>query len=536
MSGPPCAECAARAGFASKLLDLQEKCARSEQRIETNGPPPSAREAGTEGALGAPSVRAPRPGSYSFHRGGRRVVGPVSLAPPAAPVLLVSGGNGKGKSTLLAGWAGLLPATDAPLAPPPPRPEEEGVLWVGQGGDCARGGTVGEALRLDALLLGGGGDAGAWCAAAAAHFSLGPSERVAALSAGRRRRLSLARTAFPHQATSARLWLLDEPLDGLDEEGEGALAAALAGHVRAGGGAVLAAPSGAGAGRLRAMLEGAGLGWEELVVKGPVPVQAGQGQGGAEGAAVGTGAEDGEREDSGGTRARLGAKLQAAAGLIRADLQGLGGALAAPGLFLVLAGALLGLAGGGAVPGAWAAASLALFALLGVSLSLDSLFGPEYENGRLAFLLLSLLPPGALATVRTATLFSAAFPGLAAASLVVAAFWQLPLALWPAWAAALGLGCLSLAALGVWLAALLLGARSPARLLGFVFLPLASPVLILLAAAAFALFGASVFGASVFAAGGGGFAACLLLLAAAACFYLPLCLKGAALALQAAVR
>jgi heme exporter protein A len=57
------------------------------------------------------------------------------------------------------------------------------------------------------------------------------------LSAGQRQRLALARlTAHP----TAKLWLLDEPANGLDSAGMAAMAARLAAH-RAQGGMVIAA-------------------------------------------------------------------------------------------------------------------------------------------------------------------------------------------------------------------------------------------------------------------------------------------------------
>jgi heme exporter protein A len=59
---------------------------------------------------------------------------------------------------------------------------------------------------------------------------------VRMLSTGQRKRAVLARVA----ASGARLWLLDEPANGLDGDGEERLAAAMAAH-RAGGGAILAA-------------------------------------------------------------------------------------------------------------------------------------------------------------------------------------------------------------------------------------------------------------------------------------------------------
>ena len=59
---------------------------------------------------------------------------------------------------------------------------------------------------------------------------------VRMLSTGQARRARLARV----MASGAPLWLLDEPLNGLDATGVGQLAAAIASH-RAAGGAVLAA-------------------------------------------------------------------------------------------------------------------------------------------------------------------------------------------------------------------------------------------------------------------------------------------------------
>jgi heme exporter protein A len=56
------------------------------------------------------------------------------------------------------------------------------------------------------------------------------------LSTGQRKRAVLARVI----GSGARLWLLDEPANGLDDEGQGRLEAAIAAH-RVAGGAVLAA-------------------------------------------------------------------------------------------------------------------------------------------------------------------------------------------------------------------------------------------------------------------------------------------------------
>ena len=56
------------------------------------------------------------------------------------------------------------------------------------------------------------------------------------LSAGQRRRLNLARLAAAH----APLWLLDEPTVSLDDAAVARLGALLAGHLAAGGRAMIA--------------------------------------------------------------------------------------------------------------------------------------------------------------------------------------------------------------------------------------------------------------------------------------------------------
>ena len=56
--------------------------------------------------------------------------------------------------------------------------------------------------------------------------------RVRTLSQGQRRRLALARLALD---TSRRLWVLDEPLEALDEPGQVAVQALLQQHLTRGG-------------------------------------------------------------------------------------------------------------------------------------------------------------------------------------------------------------------------------------------------------------------------------------------------------------
>jgi heme exporter protein A len=159
-------------------------------------------------------------------RGGRLLFERLDLALAPGEALLVAGANGAGKSSLIRVAAGLLMAAaggvernaraalaDEALALDPKQSLAAALgFWARlDGADAARG--------LEAMGL--------------ARLAEVP---VRMLSTGQRKRAALARVV----ASGAKLWLLDEPANGLDAEGLERLAAAVAAH-RAGGGAVLAA-------------------------------------------------------------------------------------------------------------------------------------------------------------------------------------------------------------------------------------------------------------------------------------------------------
>lgn len=156
-------------------------------------------------------------------RGGRLLFEDMSFALRAGEALQVSGPNGSGKSSLIRLAAGLLSAA---------------------AGRVVRGGAAALAddhLALDrelplaqALAFWGPGDI-VEALAAAGLDGLAPVP-VRLLSAGQKKRATLARV----YSSSAPLWLLDEPLNALDEAGVEALGGAIARH-RDSGGAVLAA-------------------------------------------------------------------------------------------------------------------------------------------------------------------------------------------------------------------------------------------------------------------------------------------------------
>jgi heme exporter protein A len=155
-------------------------------------------------------------------RGGRLLFEGLDIQLDAGGALHLTGPNGCGKSSLIRLVAGL-------LSPNAGRVERvEAAL-------------ADDALALDRELPLAGALAfwkGPRLVEAIAAFCLDHLSHVPVrlLSTGQARRARLARV----MASGAPLWLLDEPLNGLDRDGAEGLAAAIATH-RSDGGAVLAA-------------------------------------------------------------------------------------------------------------------------------------------------------------------------------------------------------------------------------------------------------------------------------------------------------
>jgi heme exporter protein A len=146
--------------------------------------------------------------------------------------LCVRGANGSGKSSLLRQLAGLLPLAAGALTRPDPH---KYTHYLGHADGLKAALSIGETLAYEAALAGQGADRAADLTA-----RLGLAGRdwqyVGDLSAGQKRRLTLARLLLDPRP----LWLLDEPMTALDEDGR-ALVGALAKAHLASGGMIIAA-------------------------------------------------------------------------------------------------------------------------------------------------------------------------------------------------------------------------------------------------------------------------------------------------------
>jgi heme exporter protein A len=165
--------------------------------------------------------------AVTLRRGGRLLFEGMDLKLGPGEALHLTGPNGSGKSSLIRLAAGLLRAEAG-------RVDRTSLALSDDAPAFDRELALGKALRFWARL----GGTAAKLDAAMAALGLGELADVPVrlLSSGQAKRATLARVA----ASAASLWLLDEPLNGLDAGGVEQLDALIARH-RASGGAVLAA-------------------------------------------------------------------------------------------------------------------------------------------------------------------------------------------------------------------------------------------------------------------------------------------------------
>lgn len=174
-------------------------------------------------------------------RGGRTVFAGLSFKVSAGEALEVAGRNGAGKSSLLRMIAGLVYVAAGRLTLDGGEPEAsiaEQAHYLGHQDALKPSLSVDENLRFWAEFL-GSGHLGAKSALDAVGLTPLAGLPAAYLSAGQRRRLSVARLI----AAPRPIWLLDEPTSALDAPSQTRLAEIMRTHL-AGGGMIIVATHG----------------------------------------------------------------------------------------------------------------------------------------------------------------------------------------------------------------------------------------------------------------------------------------------------
>ncbi|RDC73365.1 heme ABC exporter ATP-binding protein CcmA [Rhodovulum sp. 12E13] len=161
-------------------------------------------------------------------RGGVPVLAGLEAEVAPGEALILRGPNGSGKTTLLRTLAGLQPPADGIVAP-----GADAMAYASHADGIKATLTVQENLRFWARIHGH-----AEIAPALAAFDLAAlaDRPAAALSAGQKRRLGLARMVL----TRRPVWLFDEPTVSLDRDAVARFATAVTAHLRRGGLAVIA--------------------------------------------------------------------------------------------------------------------------------------------------------------------------------------------------------------------------------------------------------------------------------------------------------
>ena len=173
-------------------------------------------------------------------RGGRQVFGNIGFSVAAGEALVVTGRNGAGKSSLLRMLAGLIRIADGRLELTGGEPEltlPEQAHYLGHLDALKPSLSAEENLRFWTEYLGFRADSRPVLAAVGLDGVAGLP--AAYLSAGQRRRLSLARLI----AVKRPVWLLDEPTAALDRAAQDRLTELMREHL-AGGGLIVAAAHG----------------------------------------------------------------------------------------------------------------------------------------------------------------------------------------------------------------------------------------------------------------------------------------------------
>lgn len=157
-----------------------------------------------------------------------QVLAGVSFDVADGTALILRGPNGAGKTTLLRTIAGLSPAMAGQIEAKP-----DSIAYAGHADGLKAQLTVAENLGFWAGIFAAGGIDRALDAFDLHALS---DRRAGELSAGQKRRLSLARLLV----TGRPVWCLDEPTVSLDAENTTRFAAVIAAHLQTGGSAIMA--------------------------------------------------------------------------------------------------------------------------------------------------------------------------------------------------------------------------------------------------------------------------------------------------------
>ena len=176
--------------------------------------------------------------SVGVSRGGRRLFAGLSLALKAGEACALTGANGAGKTSLLRAIAGLVAIDQGEIdfgGVEAGEARGAGLHLVGHQDGLKPARTVAEELGFWSRWC-GGTEGSALAAAQALELTALLDLEVRRLSAGQRRRLSLARLL----AAPRPRWLLDEPLSPLDAGWRTRFGAMMQAHLT-GGGLIVAA-------------------------------------------------------------------------------------------------------------------------------------------------------------------------------------------------------------------------------------------------------------------------------------------------------
>nr|WP_233613461.1 thiol reductant ABC exporter subunit CydD [Leucobacter edaphi] len=182
---------------------------------------PAAPDSATAGGLSVADVR--------IDRGGREVVGPVSLTVAPGEVVALAGPSGAGKSSIIAALLGFLAPAAGSLSAP------AGIAWAGQRPGLLQG-TIAENVALGSGSPDPARVRRALEAAGLPGFDpdLVLGAAGSGVSGGQAQRIAVARALYRAWTHEGSALVLDEPTSALDADSEAVICAAMRAEATAG--------------------------------------------------------------------------------------------------------------------------------------------------------------------------------------------------------------------------------------------------------------------------------------------------------------